>query len=138
MSKSRLYFVTIPFLYIFLASPQIFYKFSIKQVVDKLPSSNWQTSYPQALIIPFISNNNDDKSERERLSTLKDQHNKHKRWYKHTIQYWYVYMLYRCVYVCIRDCIGLIQRWWDCRKCRSELGIRLYCEDLLLTLANIM
>ena len=34
---------------------------------------------------------------------LKDQHNKHKRWYKHTIHYCYMYILYR---LCI--CMGVM------------------------------
>ena len=49
-----------------------------------------------------------------------------------------MYMLYRCVYVCIRDCIGLIQRWWGCRKCGSQCPLCFYCANLLLLITNIL
>ena len=137
MLKSRLYFVTIPILYIFLASPVFFYEiFNQSSYQDRKTASC--IKFQQALIIPFVSNNNDDKSERGCHKTSIHQHNKHKRYtsIRYNIDMCICYIAY--VYVCVRIYIRRVQRWWGCRRCRSDFRVRLYCANFILTLANIM
>ena len=69
---------------------------------------------------------------------LKDQHNKHKRWYKHTIQYCYMYMLYRYVYMgvmIVLEGIELVGLQW---RYGSECPICFFCDNFILRPKNIL